>query len=312
MRRNAILAIGFLMVGCGGSDSAEDEFVQATPKMSAISIDVPAGAGGSTTASEGVDVAARALIGETATFYRFTREVSDAVNGGVRNMLNIIEDIVSHRPAAREANKAVWGPITSGLSPAVYALVVERTAPRQFNYVLTGKPKGADDTQWKALVAGHAFVVSRAFGSGSFLVDFDAIHALDASHQATGGIAVHYSNIDNPRVVEVGFKNFVGKLGEVANDALYRYAERRDHSGNFEFLALADLDGDGASKEVLAVLTRWNADGTGRADVGAAGGSLADIKMHAQECWGSNFGRTYYTDNLNINPTEGDPASCAF
>jgi hypothetical protein len=30
------------------------------------------------------------------------------------------------------------------------------------------------------------------------------------------------------------------------------------------------------------------------------------------ECWDQSFGRTFYQDNYNINPTEGSAGSCAF
>jgi hypothetical protein len=303
MSRNALI-IALLLAGC--SAQPQDEFKNATPAQSAISINVPQS--GST---EGAS--SSAILGQKASLYSFTRDVSRAVNGGVLSILALIEHITDQPPAARDDNKAVWGPITDGLNPATYLLVVSKTAPHQYDYVLSGKPKGADDSAYQAVLAGHAdVVVDDVKGAGSFLVDFDAIHALDSSSKATGGIAVHYSNLGDPRNIEVAFANFDDGSASVPRDALYRYAEHPDHSGNFEFVTLQDIDGDGATKEVVAVLSRWNASGAGRSDADATGGSLGGLTVHLEECWDASFNETYYTDNLKITPTEGDPASCVF
>ncbi len=297
------LVSGLLLAGCG--DSGSDEFKAATPTQSALSINVPQ-SGSSDGASS------LALLGGTASLYSFTRDISRAVSGGVGSILARIELIVSNPPAARDANKAVWGPITDGLNPATYLLVVEKIGDKSYNYALTGKPKGADDSAYKAVLAGHADVVDLTHGSGDLLVDFNVIAALDPSSKSSGGIAVHYSNSADPRNVEVVFQNFVDDAGAMPRDAIYRYAEHADHSGNFEFVTLQDIDGDGATKEVLAVLSRWNSTGAGRSDADATGGSLGGLTVHIEECWDASFDETYYTDNLNLNPTEGDPASCVF
>jgi hypothetical protein len=306
-RTNLLLTLTLAVAGCGST--APDEFSSAARTRSAISIDVPGG-GGSTTASAGESQ--EALIGARAQLYTFTRDVSRAVNDGVGDILGRIELITDHPPSQRDANKASWGPMTSALDPAEYTLVVERTAPHQFNYVLAGKPKGADDSQERPLLAGHASVVDETHGSGDLLVDFSAMKVLDPTRKAEGGIAVHYDNTSNPRNVEVLFHNFTDQPGAQPNDAAYRYAEHPDHSGNFEFVTLADVDHDGATLEVLGVLSRWDATGAGRSDATATGGSLGGLTVHVEECWGASFGRTYYTDNLSINPTEGDPKSCVF
>jgi hypothetical protein len=230
----------------------------------------------------------------------------------VGDILARVEFITDHKPAQHDANKAVWGPMSSGLDPAEWTLVVEKVAPGQFNYVLAGKPKGADDSLYKPVMAGHANAGDETHGSGDFLLDFSAIHALDDTIKSTGGIAVHYDNTADPRNVEVTFKGFSDAAGMMPRDALYRYAEHPDHSGNFEFATLQDLDGDGATKELVAIVSRWNASGAGRSDAVATGGSLADLTVHATECWDAGFSETYYTDNLNIKPTEGDAASCVF
>jgi hypothetical protein len=306
-RTTWLVSVSLVLVGCGGSSSS-DPFKASLPSQSSTALTVPGG--GSATASVGESQ--QALLGATAQFYLITRTVTRDVNGLVGAILALVEHITDDPASARDANRAVWGPLTDALSPATYLLVVEKVGPSDYHYVLTGKPKGADDTAYQAVLAGAAHVVDEAHGSGDFLADFSAAHALDPTAQATGGIAVHYDNTSNPRVVEVGFKDFVGKTGEAPNNALYRFAEHPDHSGNFEFAALTDIDHDGQDLELLAILSRWSGDGRGRSDVSATGGSLGTITVVVEECWDAAFAESYYTDNLGIAPTSGDPASCAF
>jgi len=54
------------------------------------------------------------------------------------------------------------------------------------------------------------------------------------------------------------------------------------------------------------------ADGAGRGDARLAGGDLGSTEAIASECWSTLFRRTFYTDNVNFQPTEGDVADCAF
>ena len=303
MLRTNALVVSLMMVGCS---APKDEFATATPSASALAINVPQSG-----ATDGAN--SSALLGAKPGLYTFTRQVSRDVNGAIGDILGRIEFITDHPPTRHDGDKAAeWGPFSSGLDPAEWTLHVERAGTKQYNYVLAGKPKGADDSQYKAVMGGHANVTDETHGSGDFLLDFSAIASLDDTVKSTGGIAVHYDNTSDPRNVEVAFKDFADSAGVMPRDALYRYAEHPDHSGNFEFVTLQDIDNDGATKEVVGILSRWNASGAGRSDGAATGGSLADITLHVEECWDGSFGETYYHDNLDINPTEGDAASCVF
>jgi hypothetical protein len=291
-----------MLVGCS---APKDEFATATPSASALSINVPQS--GSTDGAN-----SSALLGDKPGLYTFTRDVSRAVNDGVGDILARIEFVTDHPPSRKSGNAEEWGPFSRALDPAEWTLHVEKAADGSYNYALAGKPKGADDSQYKVVMGGHAVVVNDTHGSGEFLLDFSARAALDPSVKSTGQIFVHYDNTSNPRNVEVAFKDFSDAAGVMPRDALYRYAEHPDHSGNFEFVTLQDIDHDGATKELVGILSRWNASGAGRSDAAATGGSLADLTLHVEECWDGSFGETYYHDNLDINPTEGDPQSCVF
>jgi hypothetical protein len=83
-------------------------------------------------------------------------------------------------------------------------------------------------------------------------------------------------------------------------------------AGRVALTAQGDIDkpANGTFEDVT-LHSRWNAEGAGRADVQMSGGSLPTT-VQATECWSETFARSYYTDNVNYQPTEGSPTACAF
>jgi hypothetical protein len=86
----------------------------------------------------------------------------------------------------------------------------------------------------------------------------------------------------------------------------------QDGSGEVDIVGLDDIstNKDGTLENVT-IHSRWTNVGAGRADVQASGGELEQTVV-ASQCWSSTFAQTYYTDNVNDQPTTGDASSCAF
>ncbi|MGZ3442700.1 MAG: hypothetical protein ACXVDD_24430 [Polyangia bacterium] len=288
----------------GGCMSPVEQFRGAAPASQVVSLNIPAGAGASS-ASEQADV-----IGQRATFYEITRGVTVIVNGGVGVTLLLLQAITDQQPTTLTADHATWGPYTGALDPNTWKFDVSKVGPIDYSYVLSGKPRNGSDSEYKAVIAGKAHVISRIVGSGDFLFDFTALASLGGS-KATGGITVHYDNTGSPRVVEVAFKDFSDGNGNYTpNDALYKYSENSDKSGSFEFVTKADVDHDPLRvQEVVGIKSVWLSTGQGKSNAGATGGSLANDAT-LEECWNGSFARTYFTDSWNPAETEGDPASC--
>ncbi|MCU1283293.1 MAG: hypothetical protein JWM53_6839 [bacterium] len=305
MKRYALIA---LMLG--GCMSPVDEFRGAAPAAQIVSLNIPAGAG-STSASVKAG-ATPETIGQRAAFYEITRGVTAIVNGGVGVTLLLLETITDQQPTTLTADHATWGPYTGALAATTWKFDVSKAGPIDYSYVLSGKPRNAADSEYQAVIAGKAHVISRIVGSGDFLFDFSALHKLDTgNNKAQGGIAVHYDNTGSPRVVEVAFKDFDDGNGNYTpNDALYKYSQNGDHSGSFEFVTKADVDHDPLRvQETVGIKSVWLSSGQGKSNAGATGGSLA-ADATLEECWSSSFARTYFTDSWNPSETEGDPASC--
>ncbi len=305
MKRLALVAL--LLGGCM---SPVDEFRGAAPAAQTVSLNVPAGAAAST-ASLG-DGATPEVIGQRATFYEITRGVTAVVNGGVGVTLLLLEAITAQQPTTLTIDHATWGPYTGALSPTTWKFDVAKVGTLDYSYVLSGKPKAADDSAYAAVIAGKAHVISRTVGSGDFKFDFSALHTLDPDgNKSQGSITVHYDNTGSPRVVDVAFSGFDDGNGSYTpDDAVYQYAENADHSGNFSFVTKADVDHDPLHvQETVGIKSEWLGTGQGKSNAGASGGSLA-ADATLEECWSSSFARTYFTDSWNPAETEGDPASC--
>ena len=208
---------------------------------------------------------------------------------------------------------AVWGPWTGALSPLTYRFEVTKVGDGDFEYVLESKPKNEGDEAYVAIVSGAAHLDGQDRGRGNFVVDGDAMHALDPYEwPGAGTAAVAYDLQAEPLAIEVEFANWTGGWHPPV-DATYGYHEAADQSGDFEYSAEADVDGGFSALESLVVNSRWVSGGSGQSDAAVTGGDVASgVTVTATECWDDSFGRTYWTDSAGLVATEGDPAACAF
>jgi hypothetical protein len=77
------------------------------------------------------------------------------------------------------------------------------------------------------------------------------------------------------------------------------------------FSIFGDTDDAGTLPEEVTLRSRWLASGAGRADARLRNGDLT-VEVTASECWSTTFGRTFYADSVNWQPSEGNVADCAF
>ncbi len=308
MRTAMVLTVtSFLSAGC--MQGLEDEYRRAIPDQNELAIEVP---------GEGADAAAgsheMAILGERAFLYQVTRDVSRIINGGVYLVLAILQDIVRHPATTIDEHHAVWGPWTGALSPLTYRFTVTKVDDDgNYEYVLEAKPKTEADDSYAAILTGAAHVNGQDRGRGSFVVDADAMHALDEYEWPGSGVAtVDYDVQAEPLTVNVGFENWTGGW-HAPIDATYHYAEAADQSGEFSYDATADVDENFSALESLTVASRWVAGGSGRSDASVTGGDVAPgVSVTATECWDDVFGRTYWTDSMGIQQTEGEASACVF
>lgn len=247
-----------------------------------------------------------------ATFYLFTADVTEEVNTLIAIPLYWLDTITTRYPPSyvdSAQNEATWGPWDDGpLDPALTQLQVQHDTTTDiytWNLDRWAKESTVDDAT--AVVAGEVDPgATRDVSSGRFSIDFTANHAIDPTDEGTGLFYVDYDIMEDGVAATATFEDF----GPDVLDASYAYEQVFEGSGSMTLSVGLDVNGNGVM-ETLYIHSRWEADGSGRADVIVAGGDLADTQAQASECWSTSFERSWYTDNYS-GLTEGDEATCVY
>ncbi len=311
------IALGTMTGGCVLKQPDTSEYREALPQAGdaqlAFAGSQATGGGGTTgqSAQTKLHIANTGGGGGTnyASFYEFTRTVSDGVDTGTLLILAEVEVVMSSPPTTADGSQAVWGPGGDALDPVQWKLVVTKTADHEFDYEVDGRPHGStDNSAWRSVLTGHGYSHFNALHrSGSFTLDGDALKALDPTRSDGGKVAVKYDARAWPArnvTADVTTSDGSGQWYDVT------VAHAGDGSGTVVVTAMADIDSNG-SNESVDENSRWTSTGAGRADVQLSGGDLSQTVL-ASQCWSSQFAQTYYTDNVNYQPTSGDPSTCAF
>jgi hypothetical protein len=248
-----------------------------------------------------------------ATFYEFTRDVADGVDWATLAILGAVAAVTSTPPTAIDSRHAVWGPGRgSALDPVSWKLTVTESGAGAYDYVIAGRPHlSTSDADWRSILTGHGYDKTSAnHGSGHFQIDRDALHALDpVTNAGTGSVTIDYDARTYPATIaaNVTTDDGTGSWFDVT------VTHQQDGGGKVTISALGDISTpkDGTNENV-AETSRWNETGAGRADVEMSGGDLKTTQVLASQCWSNAFVQTYYTDNVDYQPTAGDPATCAF
>lgn len=302
----ALLTLSAAACGAGGIDA--EEFRSASPSRQGIDIKVPESTAKALTSGD-YGSQQQKLLGQTANWYVVTRDMTSGINGGLASVLNLCEDIIRNEPTFIDDNHAVWGPLTSPLSPDVMRFAIAKDGAG-FNYVLEGKQKKAPESAWVAIIHGR----HESAGRGAFLIDWNATHTLASPAKDVGTAQFGYErNARQDLGVSVALRQVRDEESGELVDANYNFAQAASGEGAFEFVVPnKDMQNNGSLKERFAVMSRWRPDGSGRCDVEISGGDLGPATIHMTECWNDSFQRTFYGDSVGMEPIEGDPSTCAF
>lgn len=252
---------------------------------------------------------------EWAPYYDMTRNVTETVNGMIGFVLGTVGVVTLLEPTWTDDSQteALWGPYSdSGLDPVETGLYVVAQDDGSYTWALFQLPNGGDlETDAVTIVAGEVDPDStRTDAVGRFYVDFTAASELDPSQNLVGTFGVEYDYDSEGVAAIAAFEDYGLQSGETW-DAIYAYDEDYAGAGWMDFAWLEDVDAGGAD-EVLALRSRWQADGAGRGDAFAAGGDLDDTTVTASNCWGTSFTTTYWTDSIGFGEAAGSESDCAY
>lgn len=284
------------LVACVKQEDAPSDLKRAIPTADQVKIELPGGA--------------ERTVGQLAEWYVATRNVTRTFNGGAGWVLVLIHTIVQFPVTTVSGDTYTWGPWSDALDPAEYRLDVKDMGDGTYEYQLSGRSKTELGAQFEVIIDGTSDPrAGHLQGNGQFLIDFDAskrVNPVDSDPNARGTVDVRYDLA--ARHLDMTIMSTDANNQPVLAD--YAYNRTLDGGGDMVFSVEGDAGGTSAQENIV-LRSRWQADGAGRADGRLSGGDLA-TGAEASECWGTSFRRTYYTDSVNFEPTEGDVADCAF
>jgi hypothetical protein len=319
------------LAGCGKLDASD--FEGSTPTKDTVALVVPAASSTTTTANANSDVTVTrsALLGDTAKDYVLTATAAYVVNTATVAVLGLVKGITNYPASSVDTDTAVWGPWTDALSANTYRLTVTKLQEDVFSWKLDGKGKTAPDTAFVTILSGthtramdaqgHAM---EGFGSGNFVIDWDAADTLPQHDQNVGQMAFTYSRTSPTATVsnDVTFTNVFDNCdpascnthGQLFN-ALYAYTATPGNGGDLQFGATENYVATTTANETLSLHSRWMETGAGRTDIQLTGGDVGTAVDTSSECWDSNFLSVYSAASYDPNDPAVDwgmESSCAF
>ena len=201
-----------------------DELRAAVPTRAALTI-APA-------ATQKLDAPSACAGLGPSSFGTLTHQIAGNADGVVGGVAGIVDDITKSPPAAAAPGHAVWGPIPSPSGDVVYRLEVTGAPPSEFHFVLAGKTAAADESAWRGIFQGVSVAADATHHAGQVAVDFDVMHALDASVDPLAGkVAVHFDSDGAARAVTAAFAGVQGKSAPQPDDAQYAFQMGADQFG---------------------------------------------------------------------------------
>jgi hypothetical protein len=315
--------IGTMALGLAGCHLGDHDFEGATPTAQTVALNVP---GGGTAASS--DVQQSALLGEEADSYKLTRAVTFVVNAGTGAVLLLVRTIVSFPPSSVDGDTAVWGPHSEPLAKNAWRLTVRRVAKHEFNWILDGKPKAADDSTFVTILSGtHKRAVDgrdrriEHFGSGTFTIDWDAAATLPEHDDNVGVATFTYARTPGTGdTIDVDFDGVKHDETSERFNAVYRYVATPGAGGELRYGEIRDSlpepGNTGTAKETATLHSRWMESGAGRMDYRTMGDDVTAAlggPGTASECWDTGFASVFLDNNYNDATKKwGAESSCVF
>lgn len=293
--KTPMLMTALLALALTACDDPVDEFRDAAPSAQGIEIKMRGAKG-------------QALIGEPALMPGVTAVATFAVNARVALILGTVAYGVSTKPAKVSKDEVQWKDVTRPLWRDQFNLTMKRTSAGVFEYVVEGHAKSGGE--YVAFMTGtHTPGAQQA--QGRFTMDFEAMQGLASPPDTVGRAVVTYTRTGKDITVDIDFQQTGDPNKTERFDSRYAFSQVEGGDGFFEFVIDSDYDKASSALERLTIKSRWQWDGTGRADVIGSGGDLS-APFRFSECWDNVLNRTYYGDTLGLFPTEGAETACAY
>lgn len=315
---SAYALLPLALTGCPTVDHPGSEFAAGVPRRETVAMNVP----GSTAKALTVEGDSKALQGQTSEWYRTTRAVSGVVNGGAIAVGTLVRLITDYPATKVTADSAVWGPWQGPLDPVEWKITVTRVAPHQYQYAFEGRDKHDVTAAFVTVLSGtHSpgldpmGIELEGFGSGTFVLDWNARATLPGPDGNVGTASYTYSHVGPEQVVDITAKfrqvkdeDQPGKLVDVD----YAFTQKPGADGSMDFLYNVPADATAAGG-LGKVRSRWLWNGAGRSDASVVPTNL-NLTYTVSECWDTSYLSVYKSVPLSTATTDnyGSESFCAF
>jgi len=141
------------LVACVQQDASPKDIDRALPTSSQVAIHLP-DATTRSIESRSATAADPNVIGQLATWYVATRDVTRTFNGGSAWVLTLIHTIVQFPVTTTHGDTLTWGPWSNALDPAEYKLDVRVVGDGTYEYKLSGRSKLQAGAQFEVVISG--------------------------------------------------------------------------------------------------------------------------------------------------------------
>ncbi len=248
-----------------------------------------------------------------AEFYVSSRAAAEEVNGGILEVLKMVDTVVAYPPTIREPDKRIWGPfpvdeenqlilVITRIRTATTVAFTSDSAPEFveeiYEYAMLGQKIGAAEEDFIFIFGGRSIPdADSPHGTGIVVVNFDGIRLLDPEGEdGSGQVVLGYDSRNGHTWVDVTADTMV--TGDFDPDFAWRYRLDADRAGSFVFFQRGNLVETTPALEVLGIAARWLPDDRGRADVVVTEGDVGSDFFFISECWDSRFNRVYLQSNI--------------
>lgn len=250
-------------------------------------------------------------LGEPSEAYALTWDVTREVNGGLGEVLALVEAIASFDPTwSDDEDLALWGPWEDG---GVWGQMwVQGTGATGWRWAIEVRADGTPEDAWQPALAGEVDPGgTEETSSGRFVMDFTAIEAAGGDDGVTGAMSAEYALRADGAEAEVAFGE-ISTDGSVPQDAAYRYDHTIGAGGAMDVAITEDVsDPANGVLELLVIRSRWDGAGAGRTDAVVTGGDLGALSYTESECWDAAHLTVWLENNFEL-VREGDESACAF
>ena len=286
---------------CGGSQgsSSNEEYLAATPELSALQLSVTDDPTNEATATDAdaVDAteeitqalgeASGSMTAQVAPELGNAREAVSTLNQALRDFMQPIVALVRNTEPTSVGRVRTWGPVTRGATE--FRFEMRRGLARHFGWALEARPAGT--TQDYAVVAAGGISVGYAArrGTGTVGIDLDRLGALDPTIVARGSLLARFAHGPNGSVLAYGLHEFSPDPAKISGiDALVQGVHLQPGANRLRLAYSGNVAGTASDTPelILARVRQLRAAG-GRADLLATGGDIADGRVWVvSECWG--------------------------